>query len=151
MDKPWDGQWPALPAGTVALNITRLMAQRKMTRGQLARGVGVVPSQVTKWLQQADGQFTVRTMQRIAVLLHVPAFALMIPAFDREYRSISVVARFLHLAYRYGTEWPKLHRWLSLHLDTLEEALGTSVEAEDFTPFELAKKKNGAPARSSGN
>ena len=140
MDKPWEGQWPTLPAGTVALNITRLMAQRKMTRGQLARGIGVVPSQVTKWLQQADGQFTVRTMQRIAALLSVPAFALMVPAFDKEYRSISVVARFLHLAYRYGAEWPRLHKWMGLHLDTLEEVLGTRVEAEESTPFDLVGK-----------
>jgi transcriptional regulator with XRE-family HTH domain len=146
MNDPWDGQWPAIPDGTIAGNIIRLMSHRKTTRAQLARDMGVVSSQVTKWLQQDDDQFSVRTMNRIAEMLNVPAFALMVPAFDAEYRRISIVARYLHFVYRYGPEWPKVHRWISQHLDALEEALGTKVEAEEFTPHDLVKKQNGAPA-----
>ena len=118
-----------------------------MTRGQLARDMGVVPSQVTKWLQQDDGQFTVRTMERIAALLNVPAFALMVPIYDADYRRISVVARYLHFVFRYGAEWPNVHRWITQHLDSLEEALGTSLKAEEFTPFDLVGKAEAAHAR----
>lgn len=56
MNAPWDGQWPAIPEGTIAGNIIRLMHHRKTSRAQLARDMCVVSSQVTKWLQQDDSE-----------------------------------------------------------------------------------------------
>ena len=144
MNDPWDGQWPAIPEGTIAGNIIRLMGHRKTTRAQLARDMGVVSSQVTKWLQQDDDQFSVRTMNRTAALLNVPAFALMVPAFNAEYRRISVVARYMHFVYRYGSQWPKIHRWVAQHMDSIEEALRTSVTAEEFGPYDMVTQKGEA-------
>jgi transcriptional regulator with XRE-family HTH domain len=142
MEYPWKGGWPELPERTVARNITTILRYRKMSQTEFARQMDVAPPQVTKWLQQDDDSYTIKTIRRSAKVLSVPTFALIVPLFDPEYRQISVTARYLYIAYRFGSHWPRIYRWIQSSLDLIEEALSTSSANDEFVPFDLLAERD---------
>ena len=139
---PWQGGWPELPEGTVARNITTILRFRKMSQTEFARQMQVAPPQITKWLQQNDDSFTIKTIRKCAKVLSLPTFVLMVPLFDPDYRKISVTARYLYIAYRFGAHWPRIYRWIQGSLDLIEDALSTTSAGDEFVPFDLQASRN---------